>query len=95
MLWKSDHQSASDFTRSVHADADFTFVTAWDNRRALSVSGALEMDPDMTVMGPDRAWRVHVLRHGRAVRTTVVRIPKPSAHKYKNHGRFTSPNFKN
>lgn len=76
MLWISSLTSAAAFSRAVTKDPDMVFVSSFDGRISLTVSGASECDPAMAVIGPESEWRVNVNREGRHIKPLQIRIPK-------------------
>lgn len=76
MLWRSNMNSADAFTKEVRKDPDFVFVDHANRPLSLSVSGAAEVDPNMTVISANGSWRVHVTRSGRHLKTAQIRPSK-------------------
>lgn len=74
MVWHSTLKSASEFIKAVHKDPDLVFLTHADRRLALTVSGAAELAPSMTIVGPDGKWRVCINTEGRRLIAVQIRI---------------------
>lgn len=76
MIWFSEHTSASQFVAAVRKDPDFVFVAKENSRVALTVSGALETDPNMAVFGQEYEWRVNLTKQGRRPVPTIIKVRK-------------------
>lgn len=76
MLWHSNLNSAASFIKAVRKDPDFVFVARKGSNQCLTVSGAIECDPNMVVIGLSSDWRVHVRNEGRQIRATSIRVAK-------------------
>lgn len=73
-MWFSPLASATQFASAVLKDPDFVFVSNARNRTALTVSTAVEIDPNMTVYGAEYTWRVHISKHGRRIVAVPLKV---------------------
>jgi hypothetical protein len=76
MRWETSSQTERDFIRTARKNPLTVFVSAiWKGRElSLSLPGALELDPDMRVVGPNSSWMVGVTAEGRKLRLTPFRL---------------------
>lgn len=76
MKWHSNSKSERHFLRTARTEPLTVFVSAVWRGRALSLSlpGALELDPELRVVGPNNSWMVGVTAEGRILRLTPFRL---------------------
>lgn len=76
MNWQNSFETQRQFVRTAKKDPFSVFVSAiWHGRQvSLSLPGALDLDPEVRVVGPQNSWMVGVTSVGRKLKLTPFQL---------------------
>lgn len=75
VFWYSRLSSTEEFIRAAKRDRDLVFVARRNGANFITLSGALELDDRMVVLGGVRLWRVHISAKGKNIRAVPIQGP--------------------
>lgn len=76
MNWQNSSETQRQFLRTAKKDPLSVFVSAiWHGRHVtVSLPGALDLDPEVRVVGPQNSWMVGVTSAGRKLKLTPFQL---------------------
>lgn len=76
MNWQNSSESQRQFLRIAKKDPFGVFVSAiWRGRQiSLSLPGAVDLDPEVRVVGPQNSWMVGVTSVGQKLKLTPFKL---------------------